>query len=66
MRQRTARLPVREIREQLGVVSASRARAWRGRGAGGRSGEFHGRSEHGEAVDGPAGVLHGYVDDGGR
>jgi hypothetical protein len=57
---------VREIREQLGVVSASRARAWRGRGAGGRSGEFHGRSEHGEAVDGPAGVLHGYVDDGGR
>jgi hypothetical protein len=62
MRQRTARLPVREIRKQLGVVTTSRARAWQGRGAGGRSGEFHGRSEHGEAVDGPAGALRGCVD----
>jgi hypothetical protein len=53
---------MREIREQLGVVTTSRARAWRGRGTGGRSGEFHGWSEHGEAVDGPAGVLRGCVD----
>jgi hypothetical protein len=53
---------VREIRKQLGVITTSRARAWQGRGAGGRSGEFHGRSEHGEAVDGPAGALRGCVD----
>jgi hypothetical protein len=48
-----------------GVASASRARTWRGRGAGGQSGEFHRRSEHGEAMYGPAGVLRGCVD-GGR
>jgi hypothetical protein len=43
------------------IARSSRGVAWV---ASMNSDEFHGRSEHGGAVDGPIGVLRGCVDSG--